>query len=253
VSTSWGGVGEQHTECDSPRLAHNLPVHLLCALTVVGRSETKTEPVTSVQRMCNDCVALMEERWGPVMTERNGVLSISDREDDDEELSERASAIEEALLVTPATSLADLRTKCRMTLFTHSEDLAEMKPLPDGWSLEMDLLTSLGRDIKALAEAEPRPPNPPTEHETAASRTPGSHFPSPLRHGTLKVSVEAARLAPSLRPLARLAQVQEPGGPSGEARGGRGVGTLKEPRHSEAAGPRSQKKGMPSQSRRLGL
>jgi hypothetical protein len=42
--------------------------------------------------------------------------------------------------------------------------------------------------------------------------------------GTLASWVEAARVALPIRPVERLAQVQEPGSASGEARGGRGLG-----------------------------
>jgi hypothetical protein len=47
-----------------------------------------------------------------------------------------------------------------------------------------------------------------------------------LQDGARRHRVEAAGLALSLRPLARLAQVQEPGGSGSEARGGRGLGQV---------------------------
>jgi ATP dependent DNA ligase domain len=64
-------------------------------------------------------------------------------------------------------------------------------------------------------------------------------FPARLRHGPGGHCVEAARLALSLRPLARLAQVQEPGSPGSAARGRRGLGGLARPFPSTDRSPDS--------------
>src|SRR5262245_46229026 len=51
----------------------------------------------------------------------------------------------------------------------------------------------------------------------------GRELPPRLQDGAGRDRLEAPRLALSVRPLARLAQVQEPGGTGDEARGRRGL------------------------------
>ena len=67
-----------------------------------------------------------------------------------------------------------------------------------------------------------------SRHGRAAERAPGARLradgvPARLQAGLRGHRLEAARLALPLRPLAGLAQVQEPGGAGGQAGGGRGL------------------------------
>src|SRR5262249_54814359 len=97
-----------------------------------------------------------------------------------------------------------------------------------------DLLELNGQDLPPRADRDPQAParhpaaggpSEPTD-QRAYFRARRRHVPARLQDGSRGHRLEAARLALPLRPLARLAQDEEPSSAGGEARGRAGLGAM---------------------------